>query len=35
MDATAIGYDVDARKGGRRWELKVDRNWRILKKELD
>lgn len=35
MDATANGYDIDAIKGGRRWDLKLDRNCTILKEELD
>jgi hypothetical protein len=35
MDANANGYDIDAIKGGRRWDLKVDRNCTILKEQLD
>jgi hypothetical protein len=30
MDARGSNYDIDARKGGREWDLQADRNCRIL-----
>lgn len=35
MDTEVSGYDIDASKGGRRWDLRVDKNCIILKERLD
>lgn len=35
MDTEVSGYDIDASKGGRMWDLRVDKTCKILKERLD
>jgi hypothetical protein len=35
MDTDGSGYDIDAMKGGNKWDLRVDKNCKVLKERLD
>ncbi len=35
MDTEGPGYDIDAMKGGRKWDLRVDNTCKVLKERLD